>query len=371
MSHEEKSADGAPIVSESSGSTSQISSRKADHIALCADPSEKVAFKNRGTLFDDVHFIHDSLPDLALDEIDLSSDFVGKKLKAPLFISAMTGGTESAAAINKDLARLANKLGIGFGLGSQRAMLRRPDLSWTYAVRDVAPEVVLLGNIGLVQAREMTSSQVSELAKQVGADALCVHLNPAQEVVQPEGDRDFRRGLETLERLVNELRIPVVVKETGCGLSASVARRIQEIGVEYADVSGAGGTSWVGVETLRAQGDDKALGEEFWDWGIPTAASVGMCAQQGLKVVATGGLKNGMDVAKAVALGARAGGMAAQVLRAHQQGGSEGAERFLLRTIAAVRTVMLLTGSRTLAELRRGKHFIGRELAAWMTHVPG
>ena len=349
----------------------QISSRKADHIALCADPSEKVAFKSRGTLFDQVQFIHDSLPELALSDIDLSSDFVGKKLKAPLFISAMTGGTEVAAKINKDLAALANKLGIGFGLGSQRAMLKRPDMAWTYAVRDVAPEVVLLGNIGLVQAREMTTAQVRELATSVGADALCVHLNPAQEVVQPEGDRDFRSGIETLERLRNELTLPIVVKETGCGLSASVARRVHEIGIEYADVSGAGGTSWVGVETLRAQGDDQALGEEFWDWGIPTAASVGMCAQQGLKVIATGGLKTGTDVAKAVALGARAGGMAAQVLRAHQASGVEGAELFLQRTIAALRTVMVLTGSRTLGELRQGKCFLGRELTDWLTHVPG
>jgi isopentenyl-diphosphate delta-isomerase len=346
-----------------------ISSRKADHIALCADPSEKVAFKTRGTLLSDVHFIHDSLPELAVDEIDLSTEFVGKKLKAPLFISAMTGGTEAASAINKDLARLANKLGIGFGLGSQRAMLRRPEMAWTFAVRDVAPDVLLLGNLGLVQAHEMTTAQVAALAKEVGADAICLHLNPAQEVVQPGGDRDFRGGLATIKRLHQELPIPVVIKETGCGLSASVARRIREIGVAYADVSGAGGTSWVGVETLRAQGSEKELGEEFWDWGIPTAASVAMCTRQGLKVVATGGLKTGMDVAKAIALGAQAGGMAAQVLRAHQQGGSEGAEQFLVRAIAAVRTVMLLTGSRTLADLRRGKHFIGPELETWLAHA--
>jgi isopentenyl-diphosphate delta-isomerase len=343
-----------------------ISGRKADHIALCADPDEKVAFRERGPLFSDVRFIHNALPELHLDDVDTSSEFVGKKLRAPLFVSAMTGGTEAAANINKDLARLAQKLGLGFGLGSQRAMLKRPDMAWTFEVRDVAPDVLLLGNLGLVQAREMTSAQVAELAKKVGADAICIHLNPAMELVQPGGDRDFRGGLETLKRLHNDLPIPLVVKETGCGLSRHVAKAIREIGIKHCDTSGAGGTSWVGVETLRAKGDDKALGEEFWDWGIPTAASVAMCAEAGLKIVATGGLKSGLDVAKAVALGAAAGGMAAPVLRAHQQGGSEGAERFLQRAIQSVRTTMLLTGSRNLADLRNKKHFISGELASWL-----
>lgn len=343
-----------------------IVNRKDDHIALCADPSEKVAFKDKSTLLDCVRFVHDALPDLHADEVDSSLDLLGKKLKAPVFISGMTGGTEKAAQINKDLAKIANDLGIGFGLGSQRAMLKRPDMAWTYEVRDVAPEVLLLGNIGVVQAREMTTAAVRELVKRVGADALCVHLNPAQELVQPGGDRDFRAGLETLKRLHNELGIPVVAKETGCGLSASVARRIRQLGIEHCDTSGSGGTSWVGVEALRAQGSEKALGEEFWDWGIPTAASVVFTAKAGLKAIATGGLKNGLDVAKAVALGAQAGGLAAAALRAHQSGGKDVAKEFLARVITSVRTTLLLTGSKNLKELQRGKHFVTGDLKDWI-----
>jgi len=343
-----------------------ISERKADHIALCADPSEKVAFKGKGTLLTDVRLVHDSLPDLHIEDIDTSVTFAGKRLKAPVFISAMTGGTEAAAQINKDLAKLANDLGIGFGLGSQRAMLKRPEMAWTFEVRDVAPEVLLLGNIGVVQARDMSTAQVKELVKRVGADALCVHLNPAQEVVQPGGDRDFRAGLETLKRLKGELGIAVVAKETGCGLSASVCKRLASIGIEYVDVSGAGGTSWVGVETLRAQGQDKSLGEEFWDWGVPTAAAVSFAARAGLKAIATGGMKTGLDVAKALALGATAGGLAAAVLRAHQAGGAIGARAFLENVITSVRTAMLLTGSKTTTDMSRGKHFVTGELKDWL-----
>jgi isopentenyl-diphosphate delta-isomerase len=346
--------------------TPDISNRKADHIALCADPNEQVAFKTQGTLFSNVRLLHDALPELAVSDVDLSTEFVGKKLKAPVFISAMTGGTEQAAHINKDLARLANKLGIGFGLGSQRAMLKRPDMAWTFEVRDVAPDVLLCGNIGMVQAREMRTGEVRELVKRVGADALCVHLNPAQELVQPGGDRDFRSGLDTLKRLHQELGVPIVVKETGCGISPTVAKRVRALGIEHMDVSGAGGTSWVGVETLRAQGEEKTLGEEYWDWGVPTAASVIFAARAGLKCVATGGLKTGLDVAKAVALGAAAGGLAAQVLRAHQQGGAEGAEKFLLGVISSVRTAFLLTGSKNAAQLRQGKHFISGDLRDWV-----
>jgi isopentenyl-diphosphate delta-isomerase len=343
-----------------------ISQRKADHIALCADPSRPVAFKATRTLFDDVRFIHDALPDLALDDIDLTTTFLGHTLSAPVFISAMTGGTEEAAVINKDLARIAAKLGLGMGLGSQRAMWRNPEQAWTYTVRDVAPQLFLMGNIGVVQAREMQTHDVQGLVDAVGANALCIHLNPAQEIVQPGGDRDFRGGLDTIRRLQEELTVPLVVKETGCGLSARVAQRLHAAGVKAVDTSGAGGTSWVGVETLRAAGTERALGEAFWEWGIPTAASVYLCAQQGLSVIATGGVQSGLDIAKAIALGATAGGVAAAVLRAYKKDGAAGAEQFLVQAIAEIRAAMLLTGSRTLSDLRRAECIVGGELSSWI-----
>jgi isopentenyl-diphosphate Delta-isomerase len=341
-----------------------IKRRKADHIALCA--SGEVEFRAKGTLLDEVQLVHDALPERHYDEVDLATSLLGKTLRAPVVISAMTGGTEEAAAINRDLARAAEKLGLGFGLGSQRAMVIAPDLTWTYRVRDVAPTALVLGNLGMVQARQMPTSAVKELCKEIGVDALCVHLNPSMELIQPGGDRDFRGGVETLKRLHGELGIPVVVKETGAGLSRRVGLLAKQLGIATVDTSGAGGTSWVGVETRRAEGAARALGELLWDWGIPTAASVGLLADLGLAIIATGGLRTGQDVAHALALGATAGGLAAPVLRAHRDGGFDGAVAFLEQVIAAVRAVTFLAGCRTPAELRTAPKVIGSTLRAWL-----
>jgi isopentenyl-diphosphate delta-isomerase len=341
-----------------------IQRRKADHISLCA--SGEVEFRDKTTLLDEVALVHHALPDRHFDEVDLSTELFGKTLRAPVIVAGMTGGTAEATAINKDLARAAEALGLGFGLGSQRAMVLHPELAWTYQVRDVAPTTLLLGNLGMVQAREMSTASIRELLSVVGADALCVHLNPAMELVQPGGDRDFRGGRDTLRRLVHELGKPVVAKETGSGLSRAVGLAVREAGVGAVDVSGAGGTSWVGVETKRASGAAQRLGEEFWDWGIPTAASVGLCADLGLAVIATGGLRSGLDVARAIALGATAGGLAAPVLRAQQNGGYEGAVAFLEDVVAGVRAATFLSGCRTPAELRRAPKVIGPRLAAWL-----
>ena len=344
--------------------TPNIQQRKADHIALCA--SGEVEFREQGTLLDEVALVHNALPDFHVDEVDLSTPLLGKLLRAPVVVAGMTGGTPEAAAINRDLARAADTLGLGFGLGSQRAMVLHPELAWTYQVRDVAPSVLLLGNLGMVQARAMSTGAVREVLDAVGADALCVHLNPAMEMVQPGGDRDFRGGRETLARLRAELGRPVVAKETGSGISRAVGRAVLEAGVTTVDVSGGGGTSWVGVETRRASGAAQRLGELFWDWGIPTAASVGLIADLGLDVIATGGLRTGLDVARAIALGATAGGLAAPVLRAHRDGGYDGAVAFLEDVIAAVRTAVFLTGCRTPAELRRAPKVLGSTLRAWL-----
>lgn len=342
-----------------------ISQRKKDHLALCA--GDKVGFREKTSLLAEVELVHNALPELHADGVDSSVDLLGKRLAAPVVIAAMTGGTDEAAAINRDLARAADALGLGFGLGSQRAMLVRPHTAYTFQVREVAPRVLLLGNLGLVQARAMTTAEVAALCRDTGVDALCIHLNPAMEIVQPGGDRDFTRGLDTLRRLAQELPVPVVAKETGCGISRGVARMLRAVGVAHLDVSGAGGTSWVAVEAHRAvDPDERALAEELWDWGIPTAAS--LLQVQGLGftgVVATGGLRTGSDVARAVALGAAAGGLAAPVLKAHRAGGYEGVIAFLRRVILTVRSIMLLTGSATVADLQRAPRVLGPALARW------
>jgi isopentenyl-diphosphate delta-isomerase len=218
----------------------------------------------------------------------------------------------------------------------------------------------------MVQARQMPTSAIRELGKQIGIDALCVHLNPSMELIQPGGDRDFRGGRETLARLHGELGIPVVVKETGAGLSRKVGQAARQLGITTVDTSGAGGTSWVAVETKRAQGPAQKLGEELWDWGIPTGASVALIADLGLSIIATGGLRDGQDVAHALALGATAGGLAAPCLREHRNGGFDGVVAFLEHVIAGVRAAVFLTGCRTPAELKGAPKVIGPRLRAWM-----
>jgi isopentenyl-diphosphate delta-isomerase len=348
-----------------------IGSRKTDHLNLCATGA--VGFRSRTTMLEQVQLVHDALPDLSWDDLDTSCSLLGKTLRAPIVIAAMTGGTDEARDINRTLATIAEERGYAFALGSQRAMLVKSASAPTYQVRDVAPSAVVLGNLGVVQARGMSTGVVQELVDSVGADALCIHLNPAMELVQPGGgDRDFRGGLDTIARLSRELRVPVIVKETGCGLSARVGERVHGVGVRHVDVSGAGGTSWVGVEQRRAvtagDAEASALGEAIWDWGIPTAASVAMLARVGFDaIIATGGVATGLDVARAIALGATAGGIARPVLQALRSGGRAGAVAFFERVEHELRAVMLLTGSRDLAALRRAPRVIASELASWIT----
>jgi isopentenyl-diphosphate Delta-isomerase len=343
-----------------------ISRRKADHIEVAA--SGQADFRLRSTLLEDVHLIHQSLPELAADQIDLSTSLFGRRLAAPLVISGMTGGTEEAARINRDLARAAEKLGIAFGVGSQRAMALHPELESTFQVRDAAPGVFLLGNLGVVQARELGPERVADLVSRIGANAMAIHLNPAMEMIQHDGDRDFRGALDTIGELARALPVPLLVKETGCGLSAEAAAAIAAVGVTAVDVSGAGGTSWVAVEARRAADGSPAreLGEELWDWGIPTAVSVVACARQRLTVIATGGMRSGLDVARALALGAVAGGLAAPALRAQRAGGQAGAIEFLERVIASLRTVTLLCGCRRASDLARAPRHLGPALRSWL-----
>lgn len=345
--------------------STDIGQRKRDHLDLCA--TGDVGFRERTTLLECVRLMHDALPDLCLDDLDTRVTVLGKTLRFPLIIAAMTGGTQEAAEVNHALAAIAESRGYGFGLGSQRAMHRRAEVSWTYAVRERAPTTLLLGNVGVVQAREMNTEALVALAREVGADALCVHMNPAMELVQPGGDRDFRGGAALFARAVAELPFPVVAKETGNGIGARAAQKLRGAGVRHVDVSGAGGTSWVGVETLRAEGGARRLGEALWDWGVPTAASVGVCAAAGFEtVIATGGIFTGHDIARALSLGATVCGIARPVLKAFRAGGADGAARFLDEVEQELRAVMLLTGSRTVADLRAAPRLVVGELERWL-----
>lgn len=345
-----------------------ISQRKADHLDLAG--SADVGFR-KTALFECVLLVHDALPELSLDQIDTSLPMLGKTLRAPLVIAAMTGGHERAERINKELATIAEQHGIAFGLGSQRAMYKNPERARSYAVRDVAPSALILGNLGVVQARGMSSSEIEDLVGAIGADAICIHLNPAMELIQDEGDRDFRGALGALARIARDLSVPVIAKETGCGISAHAARRLREAGIRHLDVSGAGGTSWVAVETQRASEARRGLGRTFWDWGIPTAASVGLVQNFGFEtVIATGGVKSGLDVAKAIALGATAGGIARPILQALDRGGPKAASAALQLAIEELRAAMLLVGAHSLVELGRAPRLVTGELAEWLQQKP-
>ncbi len=342
-----------------------IARRKADHLELAA--SGRADFVQT-TLLEHVHLVHQALPELAVAGVDLATELLGQRLAAPLVITGMTGGTAEAAAVNRDLAIAAQRAGIAFGVGSQRAMAEHAELGATYQVRDAAPDVVLIGNVGAVQALAMGPAAVIELGKRIGATALAIHLNAGQELIQGHGDRDFRGLVEAIRRLVEASPLPVLVKETGCGLSAEAARALVGAGVTTVDTAGAGGTSWVAVEALRAQAESgsAALGRELWDWGVPTAVSVVACARAGLVTIASGGMRSGLDVARAIALGARAGGMAAPMLRAQRAGGADGVHAEIERVLASLRSVCLLAGCATPAALARAPRHLGTPLRAWL-----
>jgi isopentenyl-diphosphate delta-isomerase len=341
-----------------------IGQRKVDHLELCA--TDDVAFRGRTTLLEHVQLIHQSLPELAFDDVDTSVMLLGKRLRAPLLIAAMTGGSAQSAEVNHTLSAIAETRGYGFGLGSQRAMQRSPETAWTYEVRKHAPTTLLLGNVGVVQARDSSVQALAKLVADVGADALCVHMNPAMELIQEDGDRDFRGCVDTFARLRDALGVPVVAKETGNGISRQTAMQLRGIGIETIDVSGAGGTSWVGVETLRAAPEARAVGELLWNWGVPTGVSVVYAVEAGLRTIATGGIATGLDVARALALGASAAGIARPVLQAFNRGGRAGAEAFLDGIERELRTVMALCGARTVADLRNAPRVITGELKDWL-----
>lgn len=347
---------------------SDILNRKHDHLDLAARGD--VGFHTKTALFDDVILVHDALPEIEFEDVDASVPVLDKRLRSPILIAGMTGGTERARTLNRELAAIAEEDGYAFGFGSMRPMLSSPEARASYEVRDVAPTALLLGNLGAVQAAGMSSAQIADLIGGTGIDALCIHLNPAMELVQPEGDRDFRGCLAKLEELAHELTIPIVAKETGCGISSAVARRLRRAGIRHVDVSGSGGTSWVAVEYHRAPEELKGLGETFREWGIPTAASVAMCVREGFETVfATGGVRNGLDIARAVVLGATAGGIARPVLQAFEAGGRAGARAFLNRVAQEVRVAMLLVGVSSIPELREVPRMLKGDLADWMSLV--
>ncbi len=349
----------------------EISARKLEHLelALRGDAESSV-----GLGWAQVRLIHNCLPEIALADVDLRTVFLGHELAAPLWITGMTGGHERAARINRRLALVAERHGIAMGLGSQRAGLVDPDLQKTYqAAREAAPNAVLVANIGAPQlvpqgeTPPLRLADIEAIVHSVGAQGLAIHLNFLQEMVQVEGDRSARGVLSAIEEIVRVLRVPVMAKETGAGISREQGARLREVGVAAIDVGGAGGTSMVKIEGSRTGQHSHghvSVAEAFGDWGIPTPASILEVRGCGLPVIATGGVRTGVDAARAIALGAHAVGVGLPFLVAADAGEDElnaAVELFL----AELRSALFLTGSRRPADLQKQGAVVLGDLAAW------
>ena len=291
---------------------------------------------------------------MAERDLDTTAEFLGQRVSLPFFISCMTGGSEGGFRANRALAVAAQELGIPVGLGSIRVLLKNPGLFHHFHVKPVAPDVPVLANIGAVQLREADGSELFALLGKLEVQALVVHLNPGQELFQPEGDRDFRGLRDVIARTCERSPLPVIVKETGFGIRAGSARELFDAGAAYVDLAGAGGTNWVTVESYLLPAGERALAEEFSDWGIPTALLLAGFAGATPRLLASGGLRNGVQAAKALAMGAEMAGFALPVIREVVRGGPEAVVQFFGRLEKALRTVMILTGSRRVSDLRRG-----------------
>jgi len=353
-----------------------IQQRKADHLRMAA--AQDVGSR-RSAGFEDVHLTHDALPELDLDAVDTSADLLGIRLRLPLVIAAMTGGHAEGGRVNGILARAAERHGVAMGVGSQRAALVDPRVRDTYAItREQAPSAFLIANIGATQLvaqgdqPAVSLDQVRTLVETIGANALAVHLNPLQELVQTEGERRMRGQLAAIARLVESSDVPVIAKETGGGVSEAVARHLVDAGVAAIDVGGVGGTSFAAVEALRAEerGDKRGmrLGELLRDWGIPTVASIALAARAGLPIIATGGIRSGLDAAKAIAMGATAVGVARPLLQAALDGGENAVGGWIECVAEELTAAMFLTGSADLAALSRQQPIVVGATAAWLAH---
>lgn len=339
-----------------------INQRKADHIRINLE--EDVRFPTLTTGLEQYRFVHQALPEMNLDEVDASVTLFGRRLGAPILVSSMTGGTEQAQLINRHLAVAAQEHRLAMGVGSQRAGIERSDTAATFRVRDLAPDVLLLANLGAVQFNYGYGvDECRRAVEMIGADALILHLNPLQEVLQPEGDFNWRGLLGHIETVCRTVGVPVIVKEVGWGISGQVARHLMEAGVAAIDVAGAGGTSWSQVEMHRAPTEHlRRLAAAFADWGIPTAESlveVGKVraelgraeGERRVALFASGGIRSGQDVAKCVALGAELVGLASPFLKKAVQGTEAVLEEMLLLE-TELRITMFCSGVSTLEGLR-------------------
>ena len=344
--------------------------RKAEHIRISL--SKNVQARNVTTGFEDVHFVHKALPEIDKHKINLSTTVFNHKFAAPILVGAITGGTEEATKINATIAEVVEKLGLGMGVGSQRAALEDKKLEATFAIaRKKALKAFLIANIGGVQlVNGYGLKEAKKAVEMIEANALALHLNALQEAVQPEGQTNFHGVLEKIGGITRGLDEPVIAKETGAGVAAEEAQKLENAGVKGIDVSGVGGTSFAAVEYYRTKNEEsgfpRRLGDVFWDWGIPTTESIVEVSQSvNVPVIASGGIRNGVDVAKALALGASLTSLSQPVLQAADRGVKETFDALSL-LIEELRNVMFLVGAESVQDLRRVPLIVSGKTAEWL-----
>jgi len=345
----------------SSDPSAGLSQRKTQHIEICTQPAYDPEGGSAG--WEHLQFRHKALPELNWDEIDTRTEFLGRQVRLPLFISSMTGGSQSSYGINKDLARAAQAAGIPVGMGSIRILFRKPEAFADFHLRPLAPDVPIFANFGAQQLVEQKASDnfktLFEWNRKLEVDGIAIHLNPGQELYQDDGDRDFRGLRRVVCDFIEHSPLPVIVKETGFGIAPEEVDFLLKAGAAYVDLAGSGGTNWLTVEAYRLDSTGFASGEPFRDWGWPTAVLAAAVGHRKGRVLASGGLRNGLDVAKALALGSHAAGLALPFVRAAKSAPEGGGAEAVLALISglerSLKTSMLLSGSANLKQLRRAR----------------
>jgi isopentenyl-diphosphate Delta-isomerase len=345
--------------------------RKVDHIRICLD--DRAQAKKATAGFEDIQLIHRALPEIDKTKIHLQTNFLGKKFSAPIIVGAMTGGTEEAVKINSSIAQAVEKLGLGMGLGSQRAAIENSALERTYSIaREKAPHAYLIANVGGVQLLHGYGvKEVKRIVEMIDADAVAIHLNALQEAVQPEGQTNFKGVISKIAEIAGAIDQPVIVKETGAGISAEDAKALEKAGVKAIDIGGVGGTSFAAVEYHRVSKKEGELqhflGEALWDWGIPTAVSLIETAQTvKLPIIASGGVRSGTDIAKALALNASLASVVQPILQTAVKGAEE-TELKLQCLIEELRNTMFLTGAEKITDFANTPVVITGKTAEWLT----
>lgn len=375
-----------------------MAERKAQHLSICIE-QEKYAVEGGSAGWDRYRFVHKALPELNFNDINTELDFLGYRVRLPFFISSMTGGSDEGFRLNKDLARLAQAKGVPVGMGSIRILFRRPEVFDHFTLKKLAPDVPVVANLGGVQIRDMVHSSIVDMIKRLEVDALAIHLNPAQEMFQVDGDVDFAGILDGIRRFCAVSPVPVIIKETGCGIGPHEAASLLQAGASYVNIAGSGGTNWATVESYRATALLASSARDFTDWGNPSALVLDTLRQMeasnriphgsmqarsvhqtkavhaanktmdrtstgkgsahpqykgllGGRILASGGIRNGMDLAVSLALGAYSGGTALPMIRAVAQGGFDEGLAWMETLEASLRRIMLLTASPSIAALR-------------------